>query len=1158
MASKKGKRKFPGDHDPQKAAKKQKGETSKNAGGGDSGSKGPVEPKNLYQVDDRNPKKIIHWVVTGPNQFEYEAKYSQTLLGDTIQIFHNSQTAPLEPSRVAAPTRPKFKSIALSGKRFCNPETALAYNDGTASLEALWKSVEADHHAHQQSSNTRSRIEAAIVALGADDALVAFEEDAVSDSTQRRPYNRHVVSSDTRVEFDVDKTTRASFDIIRRQSTGNNDIAERGFFIRVGDYTPITVNGQTFRVPGSQDGSSSDEPLYIGPLEDFTTIEYRAHAFLFWRRAADLTFDIDKRRPSEEEMGRRGPEFRGKGKSRKKVYPAARKTWTNIAGDKPGDDSCEKSGEKPGEEPGEELGEKTGEKPVEQPVEQQVEQPVRTVTPKTLQDIPMDFSANSCSRLPGELRKSKKRRATPDKGTFDQGGLELLDLEQVVLAIASVVLAINKPYGPIDRGFGILLSRDINSCLIPEDKRNLDPVIQFGRPLLVPIYKNGHFVLFILQLNKKQSPTLSIVDSRPWHYDRQEREQIYGACLAILKRSQWWRNIFKDTSSYAEPAYATWRGCARQQDLWMSGDYAILNAWALALGLKLKRDFKPEPDFNDKARQLIRLAVSGNADMDLIVAFLLGRKFAVLPEGNSIAPSRRFAKTVDLQDPATLAKELMDWRNAVDGQLANTGSDMRFSEVSMDDSIVFSKKTVRHTASFASDTWTYHTRHRRFEKLLQCGKGDINRTNGQVIEDFIRLADPSRNPQSPKLRSLFANLLQQRGLDIGTIFPPSLPNYLPQISKTELKLYNQDKCKYYRTQMGIYSSLRNDIKDRIRDFDEQQAKSMRAPSLPRWGAYPQDDTINLAMASVLEAINELQQPLDPDGRGGLALHTSANYQLAMTGYGAAAGEISRPRRCWFMPVTIAGPVMDDFATYCETQKDVPRKRIEGFRQSAESNTGHYMLAVVQEHQGTFHVRFLDSMPDYTVGKYSWWYRRIQAAADSLGWSTHRNTGQNGEAIIVWADHCESVRVLPQTQNWVCGYHTVVSTWILAMGLTINHSKGGKKLSGDFYKEVRKLIKCAVEGLVDWRTLHAFFLCYELCTPDSTVPANRQFERTHRQTTDERLGVRLEPSVRSGARLRMQPMDTHPYDHSCNVDFQAHGDAVELVLDEESASARVSL
>lgn len=229
--------------------------------------------------------------------------------------------------------------------------------------------------------------------------------------------------------------------------------------------------------------------------------------------------------------------------------------------------------------------------------------------------------------------------------------------------------------------------------------------------------------------------------------------------------------------------------------------------------------------------------------------------------------------------------------------------------------------------------------------------------------------------------------------------------------------------------------------------------------------------------------------------------------------------------------------------------------LQGFDWS-ERVRGHHFLALVQEEErkatptnkdkSQFCVYTFDSAPekfeDDRIQRL--FYNTVCKTAKNLGWSKQRNTDEH----VKFGPQHQQVLVVRQAQGgWQCGLHVVLNAWILALGF-LPHKVSVTEREG-FYEELWILIRAAVAGLLDWKTLVAWLFCHKLVATRSLdlVPGNRRFEATQYQDAilsesgdfENEIGLvdRVQATSSQGQVIFAgSSEDELPYDYSNNVNF----------------------
>jgi hypothetical protein len=175
---------------------------------------------------------------------------------------------------------------------------------------------------------------------------------------------------------------------------------------------------------------------------------------------------------------------------------------------------------------------------------------------------------------------------------------------------------------------------------------------------------------------------------------------------------------------------------------------------------------------------------------------------------------------------------------------------------------------------------------------------------------------------------------------------------------------------------------------------------------------------------------------------------------------------------------------------------------------------------------------------------------MRKVASKLGWSGQRNNVVPPERPIDFVP--ELVRSLTAQQprahkmgSWMCGHHTILNAWILAMGLHPRPNTTSLFKDETFYEELWMLIRASVAGLLDWKTLVAWFFCNNLTMHKGLqyVPVDRRFVATQFQDgqpwPNPHQEGGLADRVRATRDIEDTGLATHSieevqYDHTSNV------------------------
>ncbi|CAO2654568.1 Nn.00g113010.m01.CDS01 [Neocucurbitaria sp. VM-36] len=665
----------------------------------------------------------------------------------------------------------------------------------------------------------------------------------------------------------------------------------------------------------------------------------------------------------------------------------------------------------------------------------------------------------------------------------------------ITLAIASVTLAITQLQDSQISGFGFVHPVDVQQCA--QDGPDILPIprtIRPGRPLLVPININQHFILLVIQLNEKAEPTFSVLDSKAYHLQLRDREFIHNQAWRIVRKCGWGQHVFdvKDLKRH-RPAYTSWIPVSQQPSDDECGYYTIFNAWTLALGLLPNPDPNLCLDWTDQffydVKNLLHLARMGHVDWSLIYAFLRCR--GLVQEGH-VPLDRQFAATAEL-------------RNDGDSYLNDPMNDLRQVE-----EIEFMSQPTLDRQQLKNANRSALPEGRRHNDLVQfiSDRWDENdRTIASALAQYGRLKlDYSR----ANLKAAYQNLPVVRGLRLKNELLARGANF-QKLNRDELLR----ACKRYMTVWHTGRDLL--LQEKPRKFFEDTKPFLdylffspnfvseklkgglferQTQLTAKWNFDPNelalfDSDINLAIVAVVEAIDDLQSrnhKQSNDGAifaGGFSFAPSFQLQMALTSGGG--GRVTRPRRCWLMPVAVLeGALLTTLDAWRKEEK-LPDRTEEG------QADGHHLLAVVQEdrtEEPSFKVTFYDSAVRVFGDSYDFLATAVEDAARDLQWSTHRNTPARLEISKL------AVNAVPQQGRggWQCGPHVVINAWILAMGL---HPDRAAKFSNQIYAEFFTLARAACAGLLDWRTLAAWFFCRHLTYEKrlEAIPENRRFAFT---------------------------------------------------------------
>ncbi|KAH6882138.1 hypothetical protein BKA58DRAFT_350775 [Alternaria rosae] len=401
--------------------------------------------------------------------------------------------------------------------------------------------------------------------------------------------------------------------------------------------------------------------------------------------------------------------------------------------------------------------------------------------------------------------ESLRTRATT---TF---GLWLTD-EEVSLAIAAVTLGITNAQG-LEGGFGCLNQTAVQYCQYPNPTL-MQPTIRPGRPLVVPVNLDGHIILVVIQFDgskEEPTPTISILDSKSHNYSFEQRARVFDTARNMLIASRWGRfpNMpdADDFRQYTREAlHAEWIPVAPQPTDDECGYYAILNAWALALGLQPNINFFPSwtAQFFQDLVDVIHIARVGRADWRLIYAFLGCKDFignaAAVPEDHYFEQTENLLSEDALQSVLDRLEESerRDWE----------GRDPDFSKLAQANRthVVPGK---RHDMAWPSDDWTKEARKEYVKDLERWGKlvldVDSKELKAQWQEHLLMHGAKFEN----QLKHIHGEL-KGRTLDITKDILPHYKGFLNKLHPPGLNLQiDHYPCSWVTDAVNIYDCILN-------------------------------------------------------------------------------------------------------------------------------------------------------------------------------------------------------------------------------------------------------------------------------------------------------------------------------------------------------------
>jgi hypothetical protein len=707
-----------------------------------------------------------------------------------------------------------------------------------------------------------------------------------------------------------------------------------------------------------------------------------------------------------------------------------------------------------------------------------------------------------------------------------------LEDDEVTLAVAAVTLSITQQSDLIAKGsdpfhgFGFIPQSFVRMVMDHRDVE-LPQTVRSGCPMLLPINIAQHYILLIIRLDENGLPEFSVMDSKGYHLNQWQRQEVHDAAYTIAEGTDWYERIIPGQAMEDHtPTHTTWLPASQQPSDDECAYYVIMNAWSLALGLQ------PDPSvhlqwtdqFFQDLQDIVHLARLGKATWQMIYAFLLCYRFV---QDGIVPEDRRFEKTSELP------KHQADGVNRITEALAdneliygNGRQTLLVRDLRDANRLQLPPGGKAHNRSFASDRWIKADRDiakdlaRNGKPHLECNairlrQAQIASRNEIGRELLDQLGAMIKQSQSHDMRETCRRYLQDwhAGRDLMMAAAPC--DMLRDTLHFYYNLFADD---------AVEEILRNEAFEDEEDY-EDDGNLFATPMNPL--------DVNLSLSAVIEAIDRFQSEehmhVDPeaDFAGGFALSTSERNIVALSRQ--PAGVVSRPRRCLIMPLFYGGLL------HAEEDQWRLKHGMEALdRETVED--GHHMLIVVQEitekeddvDRPVFKAVIYDSSRDIVRESHKFIRESLVHALRNLKWSTHRNANDDIEPEVY---SCEE-RVAQQmvNQGWRSGPHTVINGWILAMGLTPSPIAF---FGTAVYSQFRVIAKAAISGLLDWRTLVAWLFCHKLTLQRKlqSVPKNRRFEMTQFWESERQLSNHIDNIYEEADHLLQTVND--PYDFGNN-------------------------
>ncbi|KAF2845505.1 hypothetical protein T440DRAFT_511574 [Plenodomus tracheiphilus IPT5] len=230
---------------------------------------------------------------------------------------------------------------------------------------------------------------------------------------------------------------------------------------------------------------------------------------------------------------------------------------------------------------------------------------------------------NSCQELRRRMAEVKDTKTASDLRDFGQNSNLTCDFCSWLLD-AGHHKSPTGAFGKSQRRVCILAACVRQLCQDKGSGSVARRILRAGRPLLVSLGYERHFVLLVVQLNDEGQPTFAILNSLNHHLPPAARQDLHN----------WTRNIIPVSQQPSEAE---------------CGYYVILNAWILALGLQPNPRVRVDwsDGFFENLMDLVHLTRMGYTSWDLICTFLKCNDLVLLSE---VPNDRRFVKLEELRN----------------------------------------------------------------------------------------------------------------------------------------------------------------------------------------------------------------------------------------------------------------------------------------------------------------------------------------------------------------------------------------------------------------------------------------------------------------------------------------------------------------------------
>ena len=384
-------------------------------------------------------------------------------------------------------------------------------------------------------------------------------------------------------------------------------------------------------------------------------------------------------------------------------------------------------------------------------------------------------------RLARHTREYSLKLAKPDPYRVQVRSTTNMNFPDVWLAIGSIWAGLRKLSTPVVNAYA-----QLERFNYQESSRDLYPAAGAGRRFIIPLFfllgtefDVGHIMLAVARLEDeadKQQIQVEFYDSLPGIITN---PRICQRTMEIIRDCRWPNP--SDAESQLIPSYTKSSTPRQQPGSNTCGMYAILNAWAVMLGIPVSRNrrrrgLKSHEEFAKMGTRIINFALVGCMDSRTIQAFMNVYGYS--------APQRP-ENPADYTAHAVKAKAM--WKQQLDQYLTDL--------VGIDQGIEFVRESaspdepnvppaLRFPAEDIERVVQFTVTREEAIQALQNSRGDVNDAVLRVTEAGSENAKIITQPDPPN-KSISTVLPNDAGTSSATKFPPDDINTLMLLGATE-------------------------------------------------------------------------------------------------------------------------------------------------------------------------------------------------------------------------------------------------------------------------------------------------------------------------------------------------------------------------------------